>query len=33
MEEAVEGAGYVTEPVTPVVDSGYYFALRAASCA
>ena len=27
MEEAVEGAGYVSELVIPVVDSGCYFAL------
>ena len=27
MEEAVEGAGYVSELVLPIVDSGCYFAL------
>ena len=27
MEEAVEGAGYVSELVLPIVDSKYYFAL------
>ena len=27
MEEAVEGAGYVSELAFPVVDSGCYFAL------
>ena len=27
MEEVVEGAGYVSELVLPIVDSRYYFAL------
>ena len=27
MEEVVEGAGYVSELVLPIVDSGCYFAL------